>query len=50
MATCKKHGINPFDWLTDVLTRIPTHPHKRVEELLPHHRTAGNQVLKRSKP
>ena len=36
LGTCKKHGVEPFDWLTDVLTRIPTHPHSRVEELLPH--------------
>ena len=36
LGTCKKHGVEPFEWLTDVLTRIPTHPHSRVEELLPH--------------
>ena len=37
LATCKKHDVNPYDWLTDVLSRIPTHPAKRVTELLPHH-------------
>jgi len=36
LATCKKQGVNPHEWLTDVLTRIPTHPAKRVKELLPH--------------
>jgi transposase len=36
LATCKKQGVNPQEWLTDVLTRIPTHPAKRVHELLPH--------------
>lgn len=36
LATCKKHEINPYDWLRDVLSRIPTHPHKRLDELLPH--------------
>ena len=36
LATCKRHEINPQTWLTDVLSRIPTHPHKRVRELLPH--------------
>ena len=36
LATCKKHDVNPYEWLTDVLTRIPTHPAKRVHELLPH--------------
>src|SRR5690606_6277684 len=37
VATCKKHGVNPETWLTDVLGRIPTHPMKQVEDLLPHH-------------
>ena len=36
LATCKKHGVEPQAWLTNVLTRIPTHPHKAVHELLPH--------------
>jgi len=36
LATCKNHDVNPYEWLTDVLTRIPTHPAKRVHELLPH--------------
>lgn len=36
LATCKSHDVNPYEWLTDVLTRIPTHPAKRVRELLPH--------------
>ena len=37
LATCKKHDVNPQVWLTDVLTRIPTHPAKKVADLLPHH-------------
>jgi len=37
LATCKKHKVNPQVWLTDVLTRIPTHPARNVSELLPHH-------------
>jgi hypothetical protein len=36
VATCKKHEVNPYEWMSDVLRRIPTHPHKRVHELLPH--------------
>ena len=36
LATCKKNDVNPQLWLTDVLSRIPTHPAKRVNELLPH--------------
>jgi transposase len=36
LATCKRHGVNPWAWLSDVLARIPTHPARRVAELLPH--------------
>ncbi len=35
VATCKKHGVNPETWLADVLARIPMHPAKRIDELLP---------------
>jgi transposase len=34
-ATCKRHGIDPWSYLSDVLSRIPTHPADRVAELLP---------------
>jgi len=37
MGTCTMHGINPFEWLKDVLIRIPDHPINRIEELLPQH-------------
>lgn len=37
LATCKKHEVNPQLWLRDVLSRIPSHPMRRVHELLPHH-------------
>ena len=36
LATCKKYDVNPYEWLRDVLNRIPTHPHKQLDELLPH--------------
>lgn len=36
LATCKKHEVNPWEWLSDVLARIPMHPHKQIDELLPH--------------
>ena len=36
LGTCKQHDVNPQDWLSDVLARIPTHRAKRVHELLPH--------------
>lgn len=36
ISTCKRHGINPFEYLRDVLERVSTHPARRIEELLPH--------------
>ena len=34
-ATCKDQGINPREWLHDVLLHIGSHPINRIEELLP---------------
>ena len=34
-ATCKMHGINPSDWLLDVLLRIKEHHINKLDELLP---------------
>jgi transposase len=36
VATCEKHGVNPIDYLTDVLIRVHTHPARTVHDLLPH--------------
>ena len=36
VASCEKHGISAIAYLTDVLTRVQSHPAARVEELLPH--------------
>ncbi len=35
MVTCKLHGINPYEYLVDVLQRISHHPAKWVHELTP---------------
>ena len=35
IETCKLSGIEPFEYLRDVLERLPTHPASRVEELTP---------------
>jgi transposase len=35
VATCAAHGKNPLAYLTDVLTRIGSHPNSRIDELLP---------------
>lgn len=34
-ATCKTHDINPSQWLTDVINRIPDHKANKLHELLP---------------
>jgi len=30
IATCKLQGVEPFEYLRDVLTRLPEHPHGRA--------------------
>lgn len=35
MGCCKLAGVNPLEWLTDVLNRLPDHSIQRLEELLP---------------
>jgi len=43
-GTCRKNNINPFNWLKDVLERIPTHKANKLSELLPQNwaETKGN--------
>lgn len=36
MASCKKHELNPQEWLKDVLENIADWPQKKIQELLPH--------------
>ena len=35
LGTCKMNHLNPFDWLRDVLTKIPDHHMKNLQQLLP---------------
>ena len=35
LGTCKLHKINPWEWLKDILARLPDHPINRIKELLP---------------
>ncbi|AIA48120.1 transposase IS66 [Serratia sp. FS14] len=30
------NGLEPFAWLRDVLTRLPSWPNRRLDELLPY--------------
>jgi transposase len=36
VATCKRHGVDPQAWFTDVLARIPSTPLSQLEQFLPH--------------
>ena len=36
LAACKHQGINPQDWLTDVLNRMYKHPVNQLDQFLPH--------------
>ena len=35
IESCRTHGLNPFAWLRDVLTRLPTWSVRRIHELTP---------------
>ena len=35
IASCKLHGVNPFDYLRDVLVRVSEHPARDVLALSP---------------
>lgn len=42
LATCKKKGIEPYQWLRHVLTVIPDYKANRLYELLPGYQIPGN--------
>ena len=35
IQSAKRHQLDPFAYLQDLLTRIPTHPNKKIHELFP---------------
>ena len=37
VQSARLNGHDPYAYLKDVLTRLPTHPNSRISELLPHH-------------
>ena len=44
IETCKMNDVDPQAWLADVLARLPDHPAKRIDELLPWHWKARQQA------
>ena len=43
VAACRMHGINPYEYIKDILIRIQTHPASRIEELMPWRRRPPNE-------
>ena len=41
IESCRSHGLDPFAWLRDVLTRLPTMTVSQISELTPAARTAA---------
>jgi len=35
IVTCRLHGVDPYEYLVDVLQRVGQHPASRVDELTP---------------
>jgi len=35
VQSAKRHGVDPFAYIQDLLVRIDTHPHKQIEQLFP---------------
>jgi hypothetical protein len=35
IASAKHNRLDPFAYLRDLLTRIPTHPHRQIDQLFP---------------
>jgi transposase len=44
IATCEANGVNPVEYLADVLIRVQTHPAARLDELLPNRWTPASQA------
>jgi transposase len=37
IQSAKRHQLDPYAYLRDLLTRIPTHPNRQIHQLLPDH-------------
>ena len=44
VATCDLHGVDPVEYLRDVLIRVDTHPATAIDELLPHRWRAPERI------
>jgi transposase len=48
--TCRSHGIDPFAYLHDVLTRLPSSPPDDLSTLVPHRWAASQRTQAESNP
>jgi transposase len=44
VETCRLNGVEPEAWLTDIIARIGDHPINRIDELLPWHWQAAQEI------
>jgi transposase len=45
VETCKLNDVDPQAWLAYVLAKLPDHPAKRIDELLPWNWKASQQAI-----
>jgi transposase len=50
VATCRLHGVNPYDYIRDVLIRVQSHPASRLDELLPFNWKASSRTESQPAP
>jgi hypothetical protein len=43
-STCQRLGLEPWAYLLEILTRLPTMPAEQLGDLLPDHRQAARQT------
>jgi len=48
IETCKANKVDPYHYLADVLERLPTHPNKRIQELLPQNWAPSQSFTKKT--
>ncbi len=35
VSTCRLHGVNPYEYIKDVLIRVQAHPASEIDQILP---------------
>jgi hypothetical protein len=48
IETCKANKVAPYHYLADVLERLPTHPNKKIQELLPQNWSSSQPFAKKN--